>query len=244
MAEGTVFTANLVSVTFGKSKKKKTPCIASRWHIEEEDIERTVYTYFTANNKKISFEKLEAVGFNGDFSDPQFSVETTKLRLIVSDYDDPETGETKESENWDFASWGGGVGLDDPDRKDIKQLNAEWKKNASAGDTAKKKAKKAKKEEPQKEEIPESEETEGKDDPDFAKDGEDEEPMTPYEAAWDAFLEHKATEKARKGLERNKRQTAIMEWSKILAEAIPDKDETKFDDEDWENVRAYCALPM
>lgn len=246
MIESGEYNATLVGVTFGKSKNTGTPCIASEWYIEEEETKRTVYTYLSKKAKKNSFKKLETMGFNGDFDNPEFSIEQTQLLCTISEYED-DSGESQENEKWDFASWGS-PGVEDADRKTVKQLNAEWKKSHGSSAPAKKKGKpkseesakppKPKKDkkdepEPEPEEVPEDENGE-----------EDEDALTPYEQAWDAFIEHKASEKAIEGLENNKRQTALMEWSAILEDAIPDKDEEDFDDEDWEGVRKYCVTPF
>lgn len=242
--EGT-YTAHLIGVTFGKSKNTGTPCLASEWHIEEEDANRTVYTYLSKLSKKNSYKKLKAVGFNGDFENPEFEVTTTELNCVHSEYED-YNGDTQENEKWDFASWGS-PSVEEADRKTIKKMNAEWKKEVGGGTARAKKAPKkgtGKKAAPAKpkpaekpSEVPEPEEPE-------ADSGDGEAADDPYTAAWNSFLQNKATEKALDGLENNKRQKALMEWAAILEDAVPDKEESEFDDEDWEAVRIYCETPF
>jgi hypothetical protein len=247
------YTGTFVAVEVGKSPNTGTPCVATTWHIEEEDIDRTVYTYINKNTKKTSFKKLEAMGFNGDFKAPAISVEQIELRCVHSQYVDKETGEEKENEKWDLASWGGAA-VEDADAKTIANLNAMWKKR-DAGDTAataakpkaakkgaakKGAAKKATPPPPEAEPEPEAPEDEPE------ADDEDETPSdgkTPRERAWESFLENKASEEAIEGLEDGKSSKAVMEWATVLTEAVPDKEEVDFDAEDWKGVKLFCEVP-
>jgi len=231
MIEPGVYTGVFRDIEIGKSPNTGTPCVATIWYIEEEDIERTVYTYINKNTMKTSFKKLDSIGFNGDFNNPAVSVESVELRCVHSEYDG------KEREKWDFAAWGGAA-VEKTDNKTIRELNAMWKKEVGSSPKPKAKAKAApapapKKEKPAPEPEPEAEEPEEQD-----RSG-----MTAREIAWESFLEHKASEEAIEGLENGKSAKATMEWAVILSEAIPAKEEEDFDDEDWENVKLYCEVP-
>jgi len=234
MIEPGVYTGVFREVEVGKSPNTGTPCVATVWYIEEEDIERTVYTYINKNTMKTSFKKLDSIGFNGDFNDPAVEVEKVDLRCTHSEYDG------KEREKWDFAAWGG-VSVEKTDTKTIRELNAMWKKEVGSSPKPKAKAaqapaKKAKSaSEPEPEQEAEAEET---------SEEKDYSGMTPREIAWESFLEHKASEEAIEGLENGKSAKAAMEWAVILSDAIPDKEEEEFDDEDWENIKIYCETPF
>jgi len=233
------YTAHLVSVTFGKSKGTGTPCIASEWAIEGEDINRTVYTYLSKKAKKNSYKKLKAMGFNGDYSSPDFAVQTTEL-ICTHEYYTNADGETEDRERWEFAIWGS-PGIEDADAKTIKQLNAEWKKEVgeSVGTTA---AAAPSKKKPAKKKDAAVDEATGIPEP---PEPEDEDAETdPYTLAWQAFLEKKASEKALNGLENGKRAQALKEWANLLERAVPDKDEEDFTDEDWEEVRKTAGVPF
>jgi len=250
------YTAHLVSVTFGKSKGTGTPCIASEWAIEGEDTNRTVYTYLSKKAKKNSYKKLKAMGFNGDYADPDFTVTTTELLCTHEEYTNKETDETEDRERWEFANWGS-PGIEDADAKTIKQLNAEWKresgeKSSSAAAAAPSKPKPAKKKaagksksEPEPEEvepeIPEPEDEDIDETEPAESEGEDKDP---YTLAWEAFVEKCATDKALNGLENGKRAVALKEWAALLERAVPDKDEEDFNNEDWEEVRSTAGVPF
>jgi len=225
MIEPGTYTGLFRGIEVGKSPNTGTPCVATTWMIEEEDTERTVYTYINKNTMKTSFKKLDTIGFNGDFENPVVEIEQTQLRCIHSEYDG------KEREKWDFASWGG-AGVESADKKSIRDLNAQWKREMGAPDKKAKPKAKPKPEAAPPEPEPETEKDEPK------KKG-----ATARELAWESYLEHKATEDAIAGLEDGKSAKATLEWSTILAEAIPSKEEEDFGDEDWENVKLYCEVP-
>jgi len=226
-----VYTGVFRSIEVGKSPNTGTPCVATVWYIEEEDCERTVYTYINKNTQKISFQKLDSIGFNGDFDNPEVSIETVQLRCTHSEYNE------QEREKWDFASWGG-ASVEEAEKKVIKDLNAQWKKEMGA--PAKKKKKSDKKSKPAP--PPEPEETEEVEEE--AEEEEDTSGQTPREIAWGSFLEHKASADAIEGLENGKSAKATMEWAALLSKAIPNKEEEDFTAEDWEAVRLYCSVPM
>lgn len=230
MVEPGTYTGVFRSIEVGKSPNTGTPCVATVWHIEEEDCERTVYTYINKNTQKISFAKLDSIGFNGDFDNPDVSIETVQLRCIHSEYNE------QMREKWDFASWGG-ASVQEADKKVIKDLNAQWKKEFGAPPKKKKSSKKDKPAPPPEPEPEEVEEEEEEEEADTSG-------MTPREIAWGAFLEHQASEDAIEGLENGKSAKATMEWAALISKAIPSKEEEDFTAEDWEGVRLYCSTPM
>lgn len=116
------YTGIIKSVTAGTSGEKDTPCIAVEFLVEELDIYRTVYIYMTEATAKYSVRKLEALGFNGDFENPECAAVAIKLRMYIEQY------EGNEKERWDLASWGGG-GLKESSKQTVKSMNALWKKH-------------------------------------------------------------------------------------------------------------------
>lgn len=240
------YTGTFVSIEVGKSPNTGTPCVATVWRIEELDIERTVYTYINKNTKKISFKKLEAMGFNGDFKAPAIDVEQIELRCVHSTYTD-DNDEEQTNEKWDLASWGGAA-VESADARTLSSLNQQWKKREKGadGDAAKPKAAAPKKKgaakkgktAPPPEPAPEPEPEDDASDDDSPSDGK-----TPRELAWASFLEHKASEEAIEDIENGKSATAAMEWSALIAEVIPDKDEGEFTASDWKEIKEHCEIP-
>jgi len=252
MIEPGIYTGTLQGIEVGASGKKKTPCVAIEWYIEEEDTYRTSYWYLSKKAKKNTFKKLKFVGFNGDFDNPECSLESAELRCKHEPYEDPETGDEEDREKWDLARWGG-AGIDDADKKTVKDLNAQWKREMGA--PAKKKKSMPPPPPEDEDDDPEPEEPE-------AAAEEEETPApppakkkkkaaakkdagkTPRELAWDAFIEHKITEKALEMLEDGKSSKAVMEWTTLISEAVPDKEEEDFEASDWEAVQQYMETPF
>ena len=123
MIEEGVYSGHLNEVQVGKSKNGSDGVFTS-WLIEGEDTTRTVYTYITANTEKYAIKKLQAIGFNFDFADPQCSMISTNLRCTHDEYN----GEPKE--RWDF-SYGGGIEVSPLDKSDVAKLNAKYKQYRS-----------------------------------------------------------------------------------------------------------------
>jgi len=126
------YTGIIKNVVAGTSGEKETPCVAVEFLVEELDINRTVYIYMTEATAKYSVRKLEALGFNGDFENPECAAVAIKLRMRFEEYD----GE--ERERWDLASWGGGAGLAEGGKKTVKAMNALWKKHDGQAQTKEK----------------------------------------------------------------------------------------------------------
>ena len=105
------------------SSVKGTPYVWTKWSVEEES--RTVYSYLSSKAFDISFKKLNALGFNGDFTNPDFEKKHTELSCTHEEYD----GKLKE--RWDFTDWGDSeyeqTNLDDQKKL---SLNAMWKNAA------------------------------------------------------------------------------------------------------------------
>ncbi len=236
MIEPGVYTGVFRKMEFGKSSKKGTPTMATTFYIEEAELERTVYTYITKNTMKTAFAKLDSIGFNRNFKEPDAVGESVQLRCAHEPYE----GDNKE--RWEFASWGG-ANIDAPEQKTIRNFNAEWKKEMGTGKNKKKAAPPVVTEipEPLEEEAPEEETPaiEEIDEPEEADAG-----ITAREIAWESFLENKASEAAVENIESGKSAKAAMEWEALLSKAIPDKEQEDFTAEDWENVKLYCEVPM
>lgn len=97
---------SLKSAAFTTSKQKQTPCLALQFNVpipDEGDIERTVYLYVSDSAIQYTDEKLERLGFNGNFEAPEFSnagdVELSRKFEVY---------EGKDQERWDIARGGGG----------------------------------------------------------------------------------------------------------------------------------------
>lgn len=228
MIEPGEYTGTFVKVEFGKSENTGTPCMMTTWHIEEEDVDRTIYTYFTKNTMKHAMKKMESIGFNGDFENPEVSVEQTTLRCKEGIN---QNGDAREE--WEFASWGGGASLASADKKTIKELNAIYKKEIG-GSAPKAKKKKAAPAPASKTAAPAPEQEEEEvGDPESLRDD-----------AWSAFVENKASEDAIAGLEEGKTTLAISEWSDFLSQAVPDKEEEDFTASDWSGVVKFMETPF
>lgn len=239
MIEPGIYTGTLQSIEFGKSSNG-TPTIAIEWFIEAEDTYRTSYWYISLKAKKNTFKKLKFIGFNGDFQNPEATLESTDLRCKIEPYTNPDTGDEEDKERWDLARWGG-AGVEAADKKTAKDLNAQWRKDVGA--PAKKK-KAAPDPEPDPEPEPEAEAEAPAAPPPAKKNKPAADSKTPREQAWDAFIEHKITEKALKMLEDGKSSKAVMEWTLLIDEAVADKEEEDFEAADWEIVKQYIEVPF
>ena len=115
----------------GVSKSKNgTPDLYIDFDIDGN--RRTVYIYCSdAAWKSGSREKLEALQFNGNFESPDFGVSEVDLVLRVEEY------EGKMREKWDLANWGDSYQHPEADKKDVKKLNALWKKDTKPKKDAK-----------------------------------------------------------------------------------------------------------
>lgn len=91
---------------------KGTPSLAMTFsitHIAEggdwvelaDPLERTVFLYMSDNAWKYSKEKLEKLGFNGDFDNPQIKNEMVNLELKYENYNGADKA------RWEIAGGGG-----------------------------------------------------------------------------------------------------------------------------------------
>ncbi len=90
-----------------------------QWKALPEQKERRVYLSLSSAAWSYSQEKLNALGFNGDFNAPKFSA--TKSQLVCTH----ETYNNKLHERWDLPG-GGGRQLEKAPDDMIRDLNARW----------------------------------------------------------------------------------------------------------------------
>lgn len=122
-----------------ESGAKKTPTLALTFDVthfaegadwvEVPVTERTVFMYLSDAAWPYTSEKLQKLGFNGDFDNPTISQQQVSLELTHESYN----GQTKE--RWSIA--GGGSFEAEPAGNDVtRRLNALWK-NDNGGPKAK-----------------------------------------------------------------------------------------------------------
>lgn len=88
---------------------------------EIEPFVATLYLSMAAGAKSYTVKKLKALGFKGDFRNPEFSVD--KFEVICKHEEYPkESGKIKE--RWELANWGGSEPAAD---SELEKMNAEWR---------------------------------------------------------------------------------------------------------------------
>lgn len=101
----------------------------SEWTPIAPGTMRTIYMSLTDDAWPYSQRKLEALGFNGNFRDPDFGNEAKGEGVQLLCNHDSYNG--KASEKWELANWGkrenGSAGADV-----LRTLEARWKSNAAA----------------------------------------------------------------------------------------------------------------
>lgn len=125
----------LVSGVTCLSQSKKSPQIMVTFSITHADdgnggwtqiqpTERNIYLSLTDAARPYSEDKLEALGFNGDFANPGFSQDATTKGVGLLCKREIYNG--KDREKWDLASWG--VKETELAPSDIvRMLNAQWR---------------------------------------------------------------------------------------------------------------------
>lgn len=136
----------LQSWTTTQSGQKKTPTVALEFEIDNEAVDgqwrpitptkRTVYVYLSDAAWDISIDKLNALGFNGDFGlgmnfGDGAKADGVELQCKIDEY------EGNPREKWELTNWGGGFDHEPAPEGVIRQLNAKWKNAASAKPTGK-----------------------------------------------------------------------------------------------------------
>ena len=131
MNEGT-YSGSPTSGTTTTSKQNK-PQIAVAFSIthiadgagEWQDVqpfERKLYISLTDAAWPYSMDRLKAIGFNGDFDNPNFSPDSVALRCFHEEY------EGKPKEKWDIIT--AGAEATKADSNTIRTLSAKWKQAA------------------------------------------------------------------------------------------------------------------
>lgn len=94
--------------------------VGADWDDIPKPFERTVFLSCTDAAWPYTEEKLDKLGFNGDFDNPAFTETEADLECKI------ETYEGKTKDKWDLA--GGGSFEPEPAPKDVtRQLGAKWK---------------------------------------------------------------------------------------------------------------------
>lgn len=118
------------------SKQKRTPCLLVTFNVHYRsgyDTDNTlawlplsapvrayVYIWLSDNAKASSKQKLEALGFDGNFDNPAFSHgDEVQLRMDHEEYDG------KVREKWELSNWGDGPEKLPADQ--TRQLSTWWK---------------------------------------------------------------------------------------------------------------------
>lgn len=130
------YRGTLIAAGVSESKEKKTPFVFLTFEIhtkvtmgEDSPLDNTetrdVMMYYTENTEERVENDLKKLGFNGDFSNPQFnddlySEEGVKLYCELEEYKD------KLQERWNLCSLGGKVKEPAP-KSLIQKMNAKWK---------------------------------------------------------------------------------------------------------------------
>lgn len=106
--------------------------VAGEWKTINGDIKREVRIYLSdaARNSGVPQQKLQTLGFNGDFARPQFDpkVSSDGVQLVCTheQYTD-NSGNQKTAERWDLANWGGSRERQDVGGDTLRELNSWWK---------------------------------------------------------------------------------------------------------------------
>ena len=98
---------------------------------------RHVYVYLSEAAWETSQKKLESLGFNGLFNNPDFSAETKQGVQLTCSH---ETYEGKVRDKWELANWGG-TEIKRASADIVRQLQAKWKAKAKPAAPAKTAAK-------------------------------------------------------------------------------------------------------
>lgn len=192
--------------------------VRNQWNGSEwEDVneeERRVYLSLTDAASPYTEKKLAALGFNGDFMDPQFddavANEGVDLKCTASTYNG------KATEKWELAGWGGVI--EPAAESKVKRLNARWNAGASAAQSPTKSSPApAKTAAPSKETPP---------------------PPPPATATRDSVWE-----KLCALWSETKSEDELLEiWQKAIAEQ--GKPEAEFTAEDWAAVQEAVKIPF
>ena len=126
------FTGDLVEIGFSEADSG-TPYVFTKWALET-GAERTVNTYLSDASWEMGIKKLESIGFNGDFKNPDCDVTQTDLICTHEYYE----AKDKDVERWEFANWGGGQNHKEASSDLIRKMNAKWKKSAPKSSTTSK----------------------------------------------------------------------------------------------------------
>ncbi len=207
------YTGSLLEIESGVSSND-TPFIFTKWELEDGS-EARIYTYFSDLSWDKAEQKMDGIGFNGDFENPDCTVTETELKCTHRTYE----GEDKEQ--WEFASWGGAQ-IDPLNKNDAKALNAQWKKTHKAKEKAgaKKKASPPKKSPPARKTPPKK----SKKTPDEAR-----------EDAWEALITNPDNSSV------DDEDMANL-WEETIGKVHGDKEEADFTADDWKEVEKACAV--
>ena len=132
-------------ITWGTAKSKPPKETPYAWvefnvtHILNDDIwlaicpcKRTVFFYLTERAYDISMQKLDQLGFNGDFGPNMNFSETIKIDGVALDCEH-ETYENRPKERWNIAYDGGSMEHSMPSNDVIDKLNAMYKNRKEQG---------------------------------------------------------------------------------------------------------------
>jgi hypothetical protein len=98
-----------------------------QWHPLPTPEQQRLYISLTDKAKQYAEPKLKALGFNGDFANPQFSESNVNVSISHEDY------KGKTQEKIELADFSGGGEPDPADEGTVMNLNSWWKaKNAQA----------------------------------------------------------------------------------------------------------------
>lgn len=205
----------LVAIGFAENEDTGTPYIFTEWQVEGVDFPRTVFTYLSDASFEKGMQKLESIGFNGDFGDPDCTV---KVNDLICRH---ETWEGRVRDKWEFANWGGGIKHSDASKNTVRLMNQKYKKaakpDASAAPAGKKPAPPAPKKKVAKTAPP-------------VKSSQ-----TPREDAWDAFVSKR----------EDWEQAALVDgWDVLCTKVFPNKVEADFTAEDWAEIAEAAVVPF
>ena len=94
------------------------------WEELEKPIQRDVMLYLTEASVDYTHERLRAIGFNGDFDNPQFAEESVKNVKMVCRHLE---GQGKIYEEWSLKIWDGKRRRRKPSADVLRELNARWR---------------------------------------------------------------------------------------------------------------------
>lgn len=126
------YSATVASGTTSKSSKRKTPQVVIELDIHHRMSENgawesivpfkaSMYLFLTDKAWEMTCEKLEAIGFNGNWKVMGFGSDTFRVECS----NDPTYGD-----RWDLESWGGEP--ESLEEKELMQLQARWKASHAA----------------------------------------------------------------------------------------------------------------